>query len=878
MPGPTKRTRQDDHLDNHARSTTGSSSSASSSASTPTTPTPPVTRNSTANANNDVAADTVTGSAGASATAGPPRRATASSSQYTTTTSNRPILTRSAATQGPSSSSARNTGLTRSTSLLNVTTRRSGLTATSSLPGIMAAPSAGAGPSSGSSSSGASGRVGMLTRTQSTPSLVSPTQLKAATGAGGSGSAAGKGGDDGGSGGPGGRRFGKGKENIPPKKDEENEPEEGSSRKRPRMSSRASTGGRNGRGRSGSVVSVRSETSGRHSSLAPSSSASSIASWSARLPSPAPSQASSAAQTADTATSVDPLDLLRDEDDFDVDKTPTKSRPVTRSTVLPPTPPPSSPSLRDAEITERVGLMRVQSDRTEMGDDVKMGEEPKEKKTNPYKQLKAFLRLSSTPFSETATSVDQIIIGREEEKATLRSYLADRNNSDVGMYVSGPPGTGKTALVTALGRQMIESEGWTVVEIGCMGLKITDIWRRLGEELACGKSERDVKEYLKQDDTKVFIILDEVDSLMPPPPSIAPATSHLLTKLFSLPLTSPTIKLIAISNTLDLTLRARLVLPDSAQPAILPFKAYGATEMAPIVSARLASANVEGVRVDQTAVMLLTKKVEAQNGDLRMCLGVLSSAITLAEAEWIKKTSVAASSEPGKVVPMTKVAVTHILKALTSYTQQLKAAAGSGSNATSATGKKICSVQLQGKMVLVAILIFLARTRAGLNGCPAIGSGNITPPLTPGKSTSSLSADLTASSLYATYSHLLSHATSPFPPAAESDYRDLLSNLETLGLISITGSTSSAGMTRTSSGRHKSSGAANGGGKVELCVREDEVRDGLGLVDGQQKGIAEEEVKRVWEREDGKIRRVREKAAQIAEAAAAGQEQSEGYF
>ncbi|OCF45801.1 DNA clamp loader [Kwoniella heveanensis CBS 569] len=858
MPGPTKRTRQDDHLDNSTTTTNSSSSSSStssSSASTPTALTPPVTRNSAANANSDTIGGTVTGTG----SAGTPRRVTASSSAHTSTTTapNRPILTRSAATQAPS---PRNTGLTRSTSLLNVTTRRSGLTAASSLPGIMAAPSSGAASSSSSSgsSSSSSGRVGMLTRTQSTPSLVSPSQLKATASAGGSGGAAGKGGDDGGSGGTGGRRFGKGKENIPPKKDEENEPEEGSSRKRPRMSSRSSTSGRNGRGRSGSVVSVRSETSGRHSSLAPSSSASSISSWSARLPSPAPSQASSAAQTetADTATSVDPLDMLRNDDDFDIDKTPTKSRPVTRSTVLPPTPPPSSPSVRDAEITE-----------------------PKEKKTNPYKQLKAFLRLSSTPSSEAVTLVDQVIIGRDEEKTILRSYLANRNDVDVGMYVSGPPGTGKTALVTALGRQLTEEEGWQVVELGCMGLKTTDIWRRIGEELGCGKTERDVKEYLKQDEAKVFIILDEVDSLMPPPPSIAPpATSHLLTRLFSLPLTSSTIKLIAISNTLDLTLRARLVLPDSAQPAILPFKAYGATEMAPIVSARLASANVDAVKVDQTAVMLLTKKVEAQNGDLRMCLGVLSSAITLAEAEWIKKTSAAAASEPGKIVPMTKVAVTHILKALTSYTQQLKAAAGSGSTSTSATGKKIRSVQLQGKMVLVAVLIFVARSRAGLNGCPAIGSGNITPPLTPGRSTSTLSTDLTSSALYATYSHLLSHATSPFPPAAESDYRDLLSNLETLGLISIVGATSSAGMTRTSSGRHKASGAANGGGRVELCVREDEVRDGLGLVIGQQKGIAEEEVKRVWEREEGKIRRVREKAAQVAEAIAAGEEITEGYF
>ncbi|WVR04689.1 hypothetical protein IAU60_001700 [Kwoniella sp. DSM 27419] len=848
MPAPTKRTRQDD-----GDRITPPASSPDDRPSTPT----PVTRQTT---------NSMTGTPRRQATNGgiaatPTTPGTAAPTQTLAQTPTRPILTRSAATQP---AAPRNTGLTRSTSLFNVTTRRSAFGASSSSSSLMPAPSS-ASSSSGSSSSS---RVGMLTRTQSTPSIVSPTQLKQATAAGGAGGVSGKGDGGGGLGGAGPRRFGKGKENVPPKKDEENEPEEGSSRKRPRMNSRASMSGRTGRGRSGSVVSVRSETSGRHSSLAPSSSASSICSWSARLPSPAPS-----AQTADTATSVDPLDLLRDDDDFDVERTPTKSRPVTRSSAItmPPTPPPSSPSLREFELTERVGLIRMQSDRTE-GSDISMdGEEVKERKMNPYKQLKAFLRLSSTPSaSDPVLSVEQTIVGRAEEKATLRAYLSHRDAADVGMYVSGPPGTGKTALVTALGREMA-AEGWKVIEIGCMGLKVADMWRRLGEEMECGRTEKDVREYIDQEAGRVFIILDEVDSLMPPPPSIAPpATSHLLTKLFSLPSASPTVKLIAISNTLDLTLRARLVLPDNAQPGILPFKAYGATEMAPIVSARLTAAAVEGVKIDQTAIMLLTKKVEAQNGDLRMCLGVLTSAITLAEAEWIKKTSAAAATEPERVVPLTKVAVTHVLKALTSYTQQLKAAAGSAGGATSASGKKIRSVQLQGKMVLVSLLVYLSRARAGLNGCPAIGTGVITPPTTPGKSTASPSADLTTASLYATYSHILSHVSSPFPPAAESDYRDLLSNLETLGLISIT--SSSIGMTRSSSSS-RSKMPSTGGGKVDLCVREDEVREGLGLVDGQQKGVAEEEVKRVWEREEGKVRRVRDKAAQALASASADREE-----
>jgi hypothetical protein len=46
------------------------------------------------------------------------------------------------------------------------------------------------------------------------------------------------------------------------------------------------------------------------------------------------------------------------------------------------------------------------------------------------------------------------------------------------------------------------SVGWEVVEMGCMGLKITDMWRKLGEQLGCGKTEREVQEYLEHTTTR----------------------------------------------------------------------------------------------------------------------------------------------------------------------------------------------------------------------------------------------------------------------------------------------------------------------------------------------------------------------------------------
>jgi Cdc6-like AAA superfamily ATPase len=357
--------------------------------------------------------------------------------------------------------------------------------------------------------------------------------------------------------------------------------------------------------------------------------------------------------------------------------------------------------------------LSIASDSTEVDDaPTPVDESIPMRSKNAYKHLKSFLRLSST----TAKSSSADVIGREDEKAILRSYFSLRSAYDVGLYVSGPPGTGKTALITAMGREMAR-EGWSVVEVGCMGVKTGDIWAQLAEQLGCDRTENAVQTAIAEIGKNTYvliwpvcmpqltnsslIVLDEVDSLLPPAPALpTPATSHLLSRLFSLPLlstSSSTIKFIAISNTLDLTVRARLVLPEGTQPQVLPFKAYGTTEMVDIINSRIASAALgrlesETVKVDGKAIELLTRKVEAQNGDLRMCLASLTSAVNLAEAEWVKKTFTSELDQPDCVVPLVKIALPHIIKAFTSHTQQLRAAAGSSSSASgSPTSRKIRS-------------------------------------------------------------------------------------------------------------------------------------------------------------------------------------------
>lgn len=187
-------------------------------------------------------------------------------------------------------------------------------------------------------------------------------------------------------------------------------------------------------------------------------------------------------------TSFDPLDVIDDSEEMDLDNTPTMPRPATRRAYTLPTPPPSSP-MRQTELdaaTKRVQLIRMKSDVSRVASD-----EMSKERSNPYKHLKSFLRLSAG----TNSSVDQTIIGRESEKATLRKYLKGKAEKNAGLYVSGPPGTGKTALVTALGQELA-AEGRQVVELGCMGLKVCEVWRRLGDALRCGKLETDVQAFL----------------------------------------------------------------------------------------------------------------------------------------------------------------------------------------------------------------------------------------------------------------------------------------------------------------------------------------------------------------------------------------------
>ena len=96
--------------------------------------------------------------------------------------------------------------------------------------------------------------------------------------------------------------------------------------------------------------------------------------------------------------------------------------------------------------------------------------------------------------------------GRAEERKVIElfiaSFLAGEEQDHTSLYISGSPGTGKTALVNdvlRVSRGNLEAHGVRAVLINCMALKGIDaIWAALAEVLdgehTQGRRTRKLKE------------------------------------------------------------------------------------------------------------------------------------------------------------------------------------------------------------------------------------------------------------------------------------------------------------------------------------------------------------------------------------------------
>ncbi|KAI9717542.1 MAG: hypothetical protein M1812_004683 [Candelaria pacifica] len=239
------------------------------------------------------------------------------------------------------------------------------------------------------------------------------------------------------------------------------------------------------------------------------------------------------------------------------------------------------------------------------------------------------------------------LVGRDEERAELSAFIQERmaTSSGGGLYVSGPPGTGKSALVNEVCRDVNDSTSVKISYNNCMSMKSSrDLYAKLAEDLCKDVDilEGNEKEHLQEIFAQgkgapvYLVILDEIDHLLT-------LDLESLYALFEWSLQrSSRLILVGIANALDLTdrflprLKAR-----NLKPQLLPFLPYTASQIASVITTRLRSqtpitppGQADSIPfIHPAAIQLCSRKVASQSGDLRKAFDICRRAIDLVEAE-----------------------------------------------------------------------------------------------------------------------------------------------------------------------------------------------------------------------------------------------------
>lgn len=234
------------------------------------------------------------------------------------------------------------------------------------------------------------------------------------------------------------------------------------------------------------------------------------------------------------------------------------------------------------------------------------------------------------------------VIGRLDEKQKVLEFLVPRlaNHTGGALYLSGLPGTGKTALLTEiLGELDVET-----ALINCMILDKPDqVFGLISKEF--GLSDRrsnPSREHAIAELNKIFfsndrshvLVLDELDHLMT-------ADQEVLFKLFEWACQAGSnFVIVGIANAIDLTDRFLPRLQaHKLTPQVVPFTPYSANDIAEIIQSRLQTLRPDDDEIPlmhAAAVRICAAKTAANSGDLRKAFDICRRCIELVEEDAIR--------------------------------------------------------------------------------------------------------------------------------------------------------------------------------------------------------------------------------------------------
>ncbi|PFH52088.1 hypothetical protein AMATHDRAFT_141012 [Amanita thiersii Skay4041] len=467
---------------------------------------------------------------------------------------------------------------------------------------------------------------------------------------------------------------------------------------------------------------------------------------------------------------------------------------------------------------------------------------------------------------------------RDAERDVITTFLRSFINAESSqrcLYISGTPGTGKTALLNCVAQQFT-SECCKVISLNCMALKNLDtFWERLFEELMALQSipNNDAPRKLKGRNlvqtaitclpNKCILVLDEMDYMA--------SDLRSLESIFTLPQINPNMLcLIGIANTHTLTSSTGNAMTLVSDILTLHFAPYSASQLQEILQCRLdVLSQVSNVDISsllpKPSLTLLAKKIATTTGDVRSLFEILRGAIDLAV------TSSNQGENPMETSP--KVMPSHILQAL-------KAHSPSGNKSMLSQGRisnnsapcnseivtKIDCLNLQARVALLCILLASKRLESGL-----VLSTMMSP--SPKKSslkrasssTCSRRACIDTAQLHSYYSAALVRSDAAcLNVVSKSEFGDVLVILEGSGLISLSGSSSVTSPSRLGRKMLGRSVSFSGGLNSRLATSEirlaegvwvDEVLRGLGIADDVLGDVLRSEVRGIWDREVARLDR-----------------------
>ncbi|KAJ5331144.1 hypothetical protein N7476_000927 [Penicillium atrosanguineum] len=388
------------------------------------------------------------------------------------------------------------------------------------------------------------------------------------------------------------------------------------------------------------------------------------------------------------------------------------------------------------------------------------------------------------------------LVGRDMEREKVSRFIEDCLESKKGscLYISGPPGTGKSAMVNEVCQEM-ELSTVKVSHVNCVSMRSArDVYSKLIQDFSDDTEEvfkKSEAERLKamfvpseQTDKLFLVSLDEMDHLLQ-------GDSGVLQSLFEWSLHGKSaLMLIGIANALDLTDRSLPQLKaKNLKPTLLPFLPYNAASIGNVITSRLRSLIPVGVDSDPkfvpfvqpAAIQLCAKKVASQTGDLRKAFELIKRAIDAIEQETQSKlekqiaeladsiltenknlsspSKAGAAPRPSTMVNYTVVtapraSIAHVARITTS-------AFGQG------TIQRLKGLNLQQKAAICS-LIALERKRREFEV-----------PNTPSKNRSSAPTVKQAFDTYCT----LCRNDNILHPLTSTEFKDVLGNLETMGLV-----------------------------------------------------------------------------------------------